>query len=194
MSNPLQCPSSHTAHAFDVSKIQKTQIKTPATVRVRQSQKSVPYQCILFAELRPVPIAGLRDREQTSDFANRYPLSIHHTDRHLLARRWLQYFPAMASRRISAYVCDSACIFVNRRFSTSSSFSRLISETCIPPYFDRQLKKLVLLRLRYNFKRGLCFSFRYIVGLRPNGDQGNLDACPSQQPAAFLQGLRHRHS
>jgi len=50
---------------------------------------------------------------------------------HLTALRWLQYFPSMTSCRISALSFSSAYIFFRRRFSSSSSFNRFISEALL---------------------------------------------------------------
>jgi len=126
-------------HALDVPQVKKTQSKAPATVRIGQPEQPVRDERILLAELLLVTIAGLRDREKPTGSPDRYPLGNHNVDRDLLARRSLQYFPAKASRKISASICDSAYIFFSRRFSSSSSFGRFMSDTCIPPHFDRQL-------------------------------------------------------
>ena len=58
---------------------------------------------------------------------------------HLLAYNLIRLLMAQASFRIAESICDSAYIFFRRRFSSSSSFTRAIIDTSIPPYFDRHL-------------------------------------------------------
>src|SRR5690606_11505846 len=104
-----------------------------------QTQQPVGDQGILAAQPGLVPVARLTDSEQPTSQPDTDRFLCDGLLRHLTAARRLHHFFSMASLSISALSRSSAYIFFRRRFSSSSSLSRVIMDASMPPNLDRHL-------------------------------------------------------
>src|SRR5690606_16864164 len=133
--NPLVIP----AVTLDVAQEQEAQPESPVTLIRGQPNQPVSDLRVLVALLWLVAVAGLTDavglaRQPDADaaFSDGLPGQGAPPER-------LYHFFSRASLRSSDFSLSSAYIFFRRRFSSSSSFSRVIREASIPPYLARHL-------------------------------------------------------
>src|SRR5690606_17330578 len=127
------------AKASHVAQVQKAQAKAPVAMVVRQTQQPVGDLLVLGIRLGDIPVARLADLERLAGQPNRHPSVLHGSLGHLAAARWPHHFFSSASATISALSFSSTYILRSRAFSASSSFMRAISDTSMPPYFERHL-------------------------------------------------------
>src|SRR5690606_17835829 len=127
------------AKAFHVAQIQEAQAKTPVALVVCQTNEPIGNFRVFGIKLWPVAIARLADAECRAYQSDANPALLDRLNRHLAPARWLHHFFSKASLTISALSFSSAYIFLRRRFSSSSSLSRAISDASIPPNLDRHL-------------------------------------------------------
>ena len=113
--------------------------ESPTLVGSREPQQPVSNHGILRIQFRPIVVTGLTHAHTQACKPDADTSAFDNFSSHLTALRWLQYFPSMTSWRISALSFSSAYIFFSRRFSSSSSFIRFISEASMPPNLDRHL-------------------------------------------------------
>jgi len=109
------------AKPFDVSQVQKAQAEASISqVMVQPDQ--------------PVGDLGiLADAEHPASQSNTDAPLIDGFLRHLTSSRRLhQFFDGFLEDVMSAFNCSSVYIFLSRRFSSSSSFSRAIMDASIP--------------------------------------------------------------
>src|SRR5476651_516233 len=122
-----------------VAQIQEAQAEAPVALVVSQAYQPVGHDSVFRVELGAIAIAGLTDAKRLAGQSYFGRTLGHGPLRHLPPLRWRYHFFVRASATISAFKRSSAYIFFSRRFSSSSSFMRAISEASIPPNLARHL-------------------------------------------------------
>jgi len=117
----------------------ETALEQRTPMVVGQTQQPIGNLVVLGIAHPDVPVAGLADAERLTCQPNRYAPAGPRSLGHLAPARWPQSFFASASATISALSFSSTYILRSRAFSASSSFIRAISDTSMPPYFERHL-------------------------------------------------------
>ena len=127
---------------FSITQEVKAQAKAPTLMRGREALQPVLNFSIFIHQRWFIKITGGTNRKYITSHSNTHAIVHFGPASQLSSPSWLYHFFAIISLAISALSRSSAYIFLRRRFSSSSSFMRCISEASMPPNLARHLYTL----------------------------------------------------